>query len=531
MLEKAQHMSVVMPMKKKVIVFFTLAAAGLAARLLFLYPPAVTDGDAACFGLMAMDIYHLKEFPIYLRLAHYNGVLVSYIGAGLFALFGVSSLVYNISGILFSSLWVWSGWLLARKILDEGGILVVCVFLALPPVYLLYLSIYPGGIYAETLLFGVLLLLLLVKYINNEFKHPVAPFCLLGFLAGFGLWVTPHIAPFILTILTVFLMKERQWSWAKHGYFILAFLAGYAPALAYNLMYPGASFMRMAGRVLNLNRSILGSPDKGAILLKAIAWRISTVPESLLRAPYSTFLLIGLSNLLLFVAGVVVLMRTQVKKLTPLTMLLILACWSVVFYVFLVGERSPRYMITVCLLAPYFIGYLAGQVKLRSRLIYYFLVGVVLLYNVYTISRLLYDRLHNHYMCSITYNLEDKRSNHYPQLAEWLSKRGFVYGFSDYWTAYPVVFESKQKILISATLFHPAYGDRWPEQTAIVRNGRNQVIILDVNLYPEKTAILEKRLKNLGVSYTKELCYEFAVYHGFSPQVYPEDLQWLSENG
>lgn len=521
---------------KHILFFLLLVVTGIILRLLLLYPPGIHDGDAACFGIMSLDIYHLKEFPIYLRLAHYNGALVSYIGAILFSLFGVSSFVYNLSGIIFSCLWVVFSFLLARKILASSGILPLLLFVILPPVYILYLSIYPGGIYAETLFFGSLLLLLLVKYNNNEFKHRYTPYLLLGFFSAMGMWTSPHIFPLLLTIGSVFLIKERKLISPGNFLFIAAFSLGYLPAIIYNLQHPGATFFRMGGRILSLNAQVLSSPGFLGIIINRILWRLSTVPLSLLRAPFSLFLLIGAFNMALFIISAFWVYKNDFKDflkskvINNLSIFMLLSFWVIIFYALLVGEKSPRYVIMLCVIVPFFISRFLSDIKKKLTRTYLVAVVTMALCNMSSVSYILFNRLVNHYSFNIgAYSLLERRVHHYPQLTGWLFSKKLLYGYSDYWTGYPVVFESKEKILISNTMFHSHHGDRWPEVTKIVRATKNPAYIIDMVAYSGASGIMEERLKKLAIDYKKHIIYEFAVYYDFSREVYPEDLNFLAK--
>jgi hypothetical protein len=129
--------------KNKAALFILLAVIllGIVARIAFLFPPGIPDGDCAVFALMAKHIVELKEFPIYVPLAHYNGTLVSYIGAFFFLVFGVSSLSFSLAGLVFTLLWITAMLLLSSHVCsDRKCFSFVLAFVLLPPSQLLYYS-------------------------------------------------------------------------------------------------------------------------------------------------------------------------------------------------------------------------------------------------------------------------------------------------------------------------------------------------------------------------------------------------------
>ena len=108
--------------------------------------------------------------------------------------------------------------------------------------------------------------------------------------------------------------------------------------------------------------------------------------------------------------------------------------------------------------------------------------------------------------------------------------KGLRYGFSDYYTGYIAQFETKEKSIISPTLFHPTFCDRWPENTKRVRDARETFYIIDESACPEVALTLEKKCKERGITYKKENVKGFGVYYGFSSKIYPEELSLKTIN-
>ncbi len=502
------------PKGKETILFFVIFAVGIAIRVLYILPPVTVDGDAAVFGLMAKRISEFKEFPIYMWSAHYAGTLSSYIGAVLFRLFGISSFIYNCVGVFFSCLWAFYTYILAKRVLDYHGYLASAIVVLFPPSYVLSLSLFTGGTQSETLLFSSILFLLLVGWNNDKYHNVKGFFLFLGFLSGFGLWLSPGILPCLFTLITVLLLKDRKCLFQYIYLFIIGFLIGYSPGIAYNIQYPGAAFYRFSGRILHLDRSVLSSPNLTKIIVERVLWRISTIPGSLAAIPPMFLSLAGLPNLLIFVAAIFwsykkkAFFSLQNRKIENMNIFMIYVICFIIFYATFVGERTARYILPLYIVFPIFIGKLLSDIKARSTLLYVMVLCTILSYNGYNLSQ----------------SLLNKKACHYPQLAEWLLSKNFAFGYSDYWTAYPLIFESKEQVIISPTLFHPTFSDRKLEYTAKVRSEGNTVYIVRQDMYPQAVTEMEKRLGKLGINYKKDIFEEFVVYNNFSRKIYPEEL-------
>jgi hypothetical protein len=497
-------------------IFFLLIliVIGLIIRILYMLPPATLEGDTAVFGLMAKYIYELKEFPIYMWRAHYGGTLASYIGAFLFKLFGISSITFNAVGVIFSCLWVLFTFMLARQMLDYSGSIYSLTLVLLPPLHVLSFSLCTGSINPETLLFGSLSFLFLIK-LNSDYQRGYLYYFLFGSISGMGLWLTPAMVPFLLTILTVFSIQDRKIFLSKRFLFwVIGFFAGYIPAIIYNFQNPWATFFGMAGRILDVDRGILSSPNLTKVIISRILWRISTVPISLIKIPFLLFALLGIINSAIFFIAIFWVCKNgflnflKSKKIKSTETLIIYIFWVIAFHSVLVGKESIRYLVPLYAVFPLLVGKLLSDVKVRSGSISLVLLFVLLSYNGYgNINAFLNRKIH-----------------HYPELAKWLLSKKLFYGYSDYWTAYPVVFEANEQVLISPTLFHPTFSDRRPEYTAKIREAMSVVYILPLDMYPEEITKIEKRFKMLNISYKKDMFKEFIIYYNFSRKIYPEEL-------
>jgi hypothetical protein len=509
-----------MKTKRTGILFLALLMmSAIIIRIAFVLRMNTITGDSTVFALMAKQISELKEFPIYLWLCHYGGSLVSYLAAVLFRIFGMSMIVYSMAGVLFSSVWVLLTIMVSKKDLDSSGYIPAALFVVLPPYTVLYLSLYVGGVYAETVLFGALILLFLAKY-SKETRNDPGIFALLGISSGIGLWLSPAVTPFVLTTLTVFLLKDKKIFTSRAiVIFVVSFIAGLLPAIIYNIQYPGAAFFRFAGRILNLDRTVLGLPNLKWILADRMLCRLADLPVFLMRIPVLLCGLMGLLNTALLFLSLAVLTKkafaeyVKDRKIGLVGISVISVFWSAVFYILLVGENTNRYMLPAYVAFPFLAGALLSRIKARSRFFYIAIILAVLLFNVYDVG----NRVSNY------------KTYHYPQLTKWLEANEMRYGYSDYETAYETVFYSKEKILVSPTLFHPTFSDRRLQYTSEVRNSNDSFYAVNSALYPLAGPEMEKWLKKLSVGFKKDAVNEFIVYYDFTRKVYPEELKGIFE--
>lgn len=490
-----------------------LIVVGVALRLFYVTTFFIIDGDSAAAGLLAKHILEGREFPIYPPLAHYGGTLNSYAEALFFWFFGVSTLSLQVVGFLFSCLWGLTAYLLARRAFGFSSAMFALLFLAFPPAISLFLSSLPTGVYAETFIFTPLLLFLLLRWSRDPGPRLFSSFWL-GLSLGVGLWLTPWMVPVALTVVTVFLLQRKKVSLKVILLFALAFLIGYFPAIIYNFQYPGAQLFRFGGRVLDLDRQALSSTNMPGLIWEKLCWRFSTVPASLARIIRLLIDFVGVINVTVFAGGLFLSFKRNAnnaqepKIISPMRIVLIFMGWHCLFYAIATGEDHPRFIAPLLCLFPVVFGFFCMKLFARSRLLCCLVAGLLLLSNG----------------CHLWKFTSRQHGLAYKTLSSWMLNRGCFYGYADAWIAYPVMFESREKILLSPTLFHPTFEDRWPGDTALIREKQRAVFVINKSRNLGVEPLIEERLKKLGVSYEKDTVEEFVVFGNFSRKVLPEEL-------
>lgn len=499
----------------KITIAAVIITVGILLRVYVALVIRPINGDSAVFALMAKHMSELKEFYIYMPLLHYAGALSSYIAAILFSVFGIAYNSFITVGLLFSSGGLIAGCILSRKILDGFGEIASDLLIAVPSFLIIWHSLL-AGVHAENALFIPILLLLAVKINSCSSARAGLLAIISGVISGLALWSTPGSAPAVLTIMTLLFMtrRPRLYFWPIVLFFI-GILIGYAPAVIYNTQYPHATLFRMFGRILNLDKSALSSPDMLALVMKQIFWRISTVPESLYRIPRLISELISFPGMLLFLASAVIVLygwlrrAFENKRTDGIGVVLLYVFWFVTFYALLVGENASRYMIPLVIVSPLLIGSALSRIsKQTGTFLMMLLVGSLLYYNISTV-RSSYD----------AYN-----PGRYIRLTDWLVKNGQMRGYSDYDTAYIAEIESLGKVTLSPTLYHPTFSDRWPDETKVVRGSDNVCYIIDGRRALGAIDTFEDNLARLGLPFVKDKVDVFTVYCGIPGAIRPEDL-------
>jgi hypothetical protein len=488
---------------------------GIIIRIACTVKYAIVDSDTAVFCLMAKHIFHLKEFPIYEWGAHYAGTLACYTGAVFFKFFGISALSYSMMKALFTCILIAVNLILAREVLDKRGFIAASFMIILPSIWVITCSLMET--LSEMLIFGSLILWLLVKWNKKEGGHGDLDCPVIGFLCGIGLWIQPASIPFALTAAAVFITGKRRSAFPRALVFFAAgLLIGFLPGIIYSIQYPGASLLRFAGRVLDLDRTVLSSPNLMQIVSGKVLWRISAIPGYFFDIPYRLSRLAGtLSSLVFLVSLLWVIARNGLtvssgKRLSDLGVLTIFIIFFVIFYATLVGEDHPRYMLPLAIVMPIFIGKFLSDIFTKRSIVAVILLSAIVLTSCHDAgAAILHEREYN-----------------YGELARWLDSKDIRYGYSDYWTAFPVMFESNEKVIISPTLFKPAHDDRYPAYTQAVRDAKEQAFIIDRSMYPLAVAEMERYLAYSGISYKKDRVRDFIIFHHLGRMVYPDELKF-----
>jgi 4-amino-4-deoxy-L-arabinose transferase-like glycosyltransferase len=205
------------------------------------------EGDDALSALMALGILD-GERPIMLKNQTYAGAWEPYAMALSYLAFGVSRVSAKLPELLNSTALVATTWLLAHEVAGRTAAWLAALLMALPPVYVLVLSLKPWAPYTEVMLLGSLCL---VGALRLAFPRPAqhdrrwALGC--GVSGGLALWMHPLAVWYLLPAAAVVLLR----GWGRRlfdlaGWGLLGFVVGALPVWLYNLRTGGATFRFVA---------------------------------------------------------------------------------------------------------------------------------------------------------------------------------------------------------------------------------------------------------------------------------------------
>jgi hypothetical protein len=205
------------------------------------------DSDEGTMGIMGMHILSHGEHPVFFYAQGYMGALEAYMSAAFFSLFGVSTFTLRIGLVVFFALFLFGMYLLTSWLYTKQWALITLGFLCFGSAPILTRELVAIGGYAETLLFGVFLLVLsvwLAFSAKSEFSTRARwmrwlLYGLWGLIAGAALWTDELILPFILSsglIILLFCWRELL-GWALL-FIVVGTLIGISPLISYNLTAP-----------------------------------------------------------------------------------------------------------------------------------------------------------------------------------------------------------------------------------------------------------------------------------------------------
>ena len=215
-----------------------LAASAIRIGLIAQSWPG-TDSDDSTMGLMAKHILTLGEHPIFFYGQSYMGALEAYVGALMFAVFGVSSFALKCGLVLLYAAFLVVMYLLLSQAFSRVWALAGLMILSLGDDDMLYHQLEAYGGYLETLLFGALIIVLaawIMRSPPQAARNRWRPWLYLGWglAAGIGIWSDPLIAPFVaISALLLILTRWAELRRRLGALALIGLLIGISPWIIY----------------------------------------------------------------------------------------------------------------------------------------------------------------------------------------------------------------------------------------------------------------------------------------------------------
>jgi 4-amino-4-deoxy-L-arabinose transferase-like glycosyltransferase len=220
--------------------------AGVALRLWLLTGPlGEVEADESVVGLMALHILQ-GERPVFYWGQPYLGSLEAYLVAAVFAVFGPSNIALkSVPGLVFLGfvLLIYYG---ARHDFGSSTALGTALYLALPPAFLAFWSLKARGGYVELLLLGHGLWLL-VGWAGRSRGGLTGKVALSGLAAGALIWTHVLGLVYLLpaSLYLLFRVGRRLLGLPLLGG-LVGLLVGLSPALFYNAEHQGETWTALS---------------------------------------------------------------------------------------------------------------------------------------------------------------------------------------------------------------------------------------------------------------------------------------------
>ncbi len=502
------------------VVLGLLVVLGFGYRLAVIGSPlGELDADEAVVGLMARHIAFLGDRPVFYYNQQYLGSLEAFTAAPLFLLFGSSSLLLKLVPTAYSLGFLVLTALTARRLFGDGPALIAGAYLALPPVFWAVWSTKARGGYAELVFLGAAVTLATLWF--AERSRPWWGGLLLGLLAGLAFW-THLLAVVYLIPCGIYLLARRRarWSPAEVALAAVGAVIGMWPMLVYNV---AGSFPTIA--------ALLKPPDLpfdpvsqffrffriGIPVLLGLGQPTTSTDlfdHDWLHRPAGNPLVAGLALLGLFAAvgwHLPAVRRLFVRRADPdvqrstgpallvMLALVIPPVIAVTRFGFFVSE--PRYALPLYSAIP-LVAYALWRLPAVGRAA---AVVALLAFNVYSLT-------------STDIRLwrpEDSPNSTAASRAEltrFLEAHGYRDVYTDYWIAYPLMFESRGEIDAYAVVngfnryIPPAYN---------VQQARNPVWVYVPGTEPERLFL--EQLAHVGGTARADDVDGYRVYEDVTP--------------
>jgi len=245
--------------RTKALLLALLLLLGVCYRLFAAYPVRLGRFAPASSALQAMHIMN-GERPIFYSGQAWMGPAGAYLLAGLFKLFGASSLTLGGFSWMMSVLFLLGTVLLAYRLFGIDNALVVAGLFLVPIDWVMYLAGQPRAHY--TIIFVLvpivfLATLALLRRHRDGRPLPLTAF-LLGLLCGFAFWTNMSIGPAIgVSVLLLLWHLRRSFFTRVLPGWSAGWVLGFSPVIWYNLTHQAilaeqvnARNTRQLGRIL-----------------------------------------------------------------------------------------------------------------------------------------------------------------------------------------------------------------------------------------------------------------------------------------
>ena len=507
-----------------VVSVLVLIAVALGLRLgLLVRSSWLLEGDDALSTLMALSILD-GDRPIMLKNQTYAGAWEPYAMAVMYALFGVSRVAAKLPALVGSLALIGTTWLLAREAAGRAAAWFAAALMALPPIYVLVLTLKPWAPYTEVILLGSLCLTCALRLAwPRPFQRDGWWALACGVSGGLALWMHPLAAWYLATAALVLLARIRGARWpAIVSAGLAGFGAGGLPIWIFNVQTAGATFRFVASGTQGQTAdrlAVLGAWWSNDLPRGAGMWHPWGSSPWLLGAVMAVFVASGLAGALLARR------RLRLRALDAILLFLALVPTVLVFSGFGGPALNPygfdatgRYTPPIWAALAVVLGAALAAVWRVRRLLAIGLSLVPLAVNAAGLMAIdplqafqspYWDRL---------------PADNGPLLAALRSQRVQAV-WMNHWAGQPVMFDARAigQALFAYDWYDVQAGgiDRFPEYLSQVEQAERPAFVLVTD---EAEPDLEHTLRLMGVSFVEDRLPPYVVVIPTSRKVHPSEV-------
>ncbi|MCJ7626663.1 MAG: hypothetical protein MUO76_24490 [Anaerolineaceae bacterium] len=535
--------------RNNLILVVLLAAAAAWKTVLLGMNVFSFNSDEAIVALMAKHILS-GERPIFFYGQSYMGSLDAFLVAGGFLIFGQHVWVIRlIQSILYLLTIITTVWIAKVFFNSYRSGIIAAAILAVPTVnILLYTTISLGG-YGEALLLGNLILLSVFGILRNSkafsgrLLYIIEPFhwisLLLGILMGIGLWANGitlvYSIPSVIMIIWIFLESRKQIGYRRMalslGSIIFGFIIAAFPYWIYGFQ---EGWQILLSELLGSAVSVEKISYIQKILLHAANMFLMSPPLIFgFRPPWGIrwlmLPLIPFVNFLWFwILWVYIqkLIKKNRKRVPNLLLFGVICTLTAGFVCTSFGsDPSGRYFLPLGVLLA-IIAAEAIQEITHSTKIQICLITLLIVYQLFSTIQVasenppgLTTQFDPIAILDHTYDQE---------LIDFLTAEDEIYGYTNYWTAYPLAFLSDEELIFIPRLpYHLDFrytsrDDRYEPYRILVESAK-KVAYITTN-HPELDNYLRESFAINGITWSEKEIGDYNVFFRISRVIRPEEM-------
>jgi hypothetical protein len=487
-------------------------------------------------GLQAFGILR-GERPIFYPGQVYGGSLESYLVAAVFQFLGASPLTLKLIPFLFSTLFIFMTYQLAREIYNPSIGLLSALFVALCPLLLTAFSLKTWGGYSQTPVLGSLALILLQRILSRrtQYKGLWKATLGLGFLSGLGLWVNPQYFYYLGPVVLLLLARAKKVGLVGLAAFVAGCSLGGLPLLLATLSRPQGTTADLILEGVVPVRDFWPSLKAAVSYFSTDAlptlWGLRPIKGEMVITAAFVVIPLYLAAMLTFLwrVGRDVLAR-RYNPAIVLAVTLILAPFVFILAALTNGNWTviipdsgilTRYLMPLYSVVPIMLAAFIWRLRSFSRPLAVALVVLVLTVNLW--SNLSVDPVDT--MRCVFENVPLPASN--KALIDFLDSEGIRYVYTNHWIGFRLMFETQEQVVTFDYVDSSLYGmDRLPQYGHQVEAAEVPPAYILFNPGWKQTPPLEKKLQKLGVHYEKKAFppLEYIVYYRLSRKVHPSEV-------